>query len=203
MMHKAWCSIEEVPYCFPRPSIKFQGHKGQKIDDLDQIWARLLGRSQLSNPSDLPCSSLQTCTQILKQLPLKQSGFELNISKIRSWNHMGRIENMIIKNFNFIRQMCSPLENSMYQQQWYWLNPPEIFLSELRRVKHKAARKQSNPCRSSCFHEWKHSTDETIEEFTCWVYNHNTMTWKGFLHYWPFECRESTGYLWSPLTKDQ
>ena len=56
MMHKAWCSIEEVPYCFPRPSIKFQGHKGQKIDDLDQIWARLLGRSQLSNPSDLPCS---------------------------------------------------------------------------------------------------------------------------------------------------
>ena len=55
MMHKAWCSIEEVPYCFPRPSIKFQGHKGQKIDDLDQIWARLLGRSQLSNPSDLPC----------------------------------------------------------------------------------------------------------------------------------------------------
>ena len=55
MMHKAWCSIEEVPYCFARPSIKFQGHKGQKIDDLDQIWARLLGRSQLSNPSDLPC----------------------------------------------------------------------------------------------------------------------------------------------------
>ena len=55
MMHKAWCSIEEVPYCFPRSSIKFQGHTGWKIDDLDQIWARLLGRSQLSNPSDLPC----------------------------------------------------------------------------------------------------------------------------------------------------
>ena len=55
MMHKAWCSIEKVPYCFPRSSIKFQGHTGWKIDDLDQIWARLLGRSQLSNPSDLPC----------------------------------------------------------------------------------------------------------------------------------------------------
>ena len=55
MMHKAWCSIEEVPYCFPRSSIKFQGHTGWKFDDLDQIWARLLGRSQLSNPSDLPC----------------------------------------------------------------------------------------------------------------------------------------------------
>ena len=30
MMHKAWCSIEKVPYCFPRTSIKFQGHTGQK-----------------------------------------------------------------------------------------------------------------------------------------------------------------------------
>ena len=26
MLHKAWSSIEEVPYCFPRSSIKFQGH---------------------------------------------------------------------------------------------------------------------------------------------------------------------------------
>ena len=109
MMHKAWSNIEEVPHCFSRSSIKFQGHTGQKIadfdlnwafpdcnfclnspmdlkwrtkldvvcsipyyfsrssikfqghtgwkiNDLDQIWARLLGRSQLSNPSDLPCS---------------------------------------------------------------------------------------------------------------------------------------------------
>ena len=40
---------------FSRSYIKFQGHTGWKIDDLDQIWARLLGRLQLSNPSDLPC----------------------------------------------------------------------------------------------------------------------------------------------------
>ena len=32
---KAWCSIEEVAYCFPRSSIKFQGHTGQKIADFD------------------------------------------------------------------------------------------------------------------------------------------------------------------------
>ena len=55
MIHKTWCSTEEVPYYFSRSYIKFQGHTGWKIDDLDQIWARLLGRSQLSNPSDLPC----------------------------------------------------------------------------------------------------------------------------------------------------
>ena len=55
MMHKAWCSIEEVLYWFFRSSIKFQGHTGWKIDDLNPIWVRILGPSQLSNPSDLPC----------------------------------------------------------------------------------------------------------------------------------------------------
>ena len=57
MMHKAWSSIEEVPYCFWRSSVKFQGHTGWKIDDLNPVWVRLPGRSQLSNPSDLPCFS--------------------------------------------------------------------------------------------------------------------------------------------------
>ena len=56
MMHKAWCSIEKVPYYFFRSSIKFQGHKGWKSDNLNLIWVRLLRRSQLSNPSDLPFS---------------------------------------------------------------------------------------------------------------------------------------------------
>ena len=56
MMHKAWCNIEEVPYNFSGSSIKFWGHTGWKIDVSNPIWVRLLGRSQLSNPSDLPCS---------------------------------------------------------------------------------------------------------------------------------------------------
>ena len=58
MMHKAWCSIDEVSFYISGSSIKFQGHTGWKIDDLNPIWVRLLGRSQLSNPSDLPCFSL-------------------------------------------------------------------------------------------------------------------------------------------------
>ena len=56
MLHKAWNSKEEMPYCFPRSSIKFQGHTGQNVTDFDPNWAfRTIGRSQLSNPSDLPC----------------------------------------------------------------------------------------------------------------------------------------------------
>ena len=59
MLHKAWNSKEEMPYCFPRSSIKFQGHTGQNITDFDPNWAfRTTGRSQLSNPSDLPCCGL-------------------------------------------------------------------------------------------------------------------------------------------------
>ena len=112
-MHKAWSSIEEVPYCFSRSSVKFQGHIALKIVEFDSNWAfpdcysslnspmamkwctkletakkrftivfqghpsnfkvtrdktspiltqigrfRTIGRSQLSNPSDLPCSCL-------------------------------------------------------------------------------------------------------------------------------------------------
>ena len=55
MMHKAWCSTGEVPYYFGGSSINFQGDTGWKIDNLNPIWVRLLGRSQQSNPSDLPC----------------------------------------------------------------------------------------------------------------------------------------------------
>ena len=45
MMHKAWRSTEEVPYCFSRSSIKFHGHTSRKIDDLNPIWDYLAGRS--------------------------------------------------------------------------------------------------------------------------------------------------------------
>ena len=39
MMHKAWSSIEELPYCFSRWSVKFQGHTALKIVEFDPDWA--------------------------------------------------------------------------------------------------------------------------------------------------------------------
>ena len=39
MWHKAWNSKGEMPYCFPRSSIKFQGHTVQNITDFDPNWA--------------------------------------------------------------------------------------------------------------------------------------------------------------------
>ena len=111
MMRRVWSSIVEVPYCFSRSYVKFQGNTALKIVEFDPNWAfpdcnsslnspmamkcctkletakegcpivfqghpsnfkvtrdktsliltqigrlRTIGRSQLSNPSDLPCS---------------------------------------------------------------------------------------------------------------------------------------------------
>ena len=39
MLHKAWNSKGEMPYCFPRSAIKFQGHTVQNITDFDPNWA--------------------------------------------------------------------------------------------------------------------------------------------------------------------
>ena len=73
MLHKAWNSKEEMPYCFPRSSIKFQGHTGQNITDFDPNWAfRTTGRSQLSNPSDLPCFTWYIKNQSQLQLETLQ-----------------------------------------------------------------------------------------------------------------------------------
>ena len=41
MLHKAWNSKGEMPYCFPRSSIKFQSHTVQNITDFDPNWAFL------------------------------------------------------------------------------------------------------------------------------------------------------------------
>ena len=118
MMHRAWSSIVEVPYCW-RSYVKFQSHMALKTVEFDPDWAfpdsnsslnspmamkcctkletakercpivfqghpsnfkviqdktspiltqigrfRTIGRSQLSNPSDLPCS-LCSCHRII------------------------------------------------------------------------------------------------------------------------------------------
>ena len=39
MWHKAWNSKGEMPYCFSRSTIKFQGHTVQNITDFDPNWA--------------------------------------------------------------------------------------------------------------------------------------------------------------------
>ena len=59
MMHKAWSSIEEVPYCFSRSSVKFQGYTALKIVQFDPDWAFPTCNSSLNSPMAMKC-----CTKL-------------------------------------------------------------------------------------------------------------------------------------------
>ena len=59
MLHKAWSSIEEVPYCFWRSSVKFQGHAALKIVKFDPNWAFPDCNSSLNSPMAMKC-----CTKL-------------------------------------------------------------------------------------------------------------------------------------------
>ena len=59
MMHKAWSNIEEVPFCFSRSSVKFQGRTRQKIADFDTNWACPDCNYNLNSPM-----ALKWCTKL-------------------------------------------------------------------------------------------------------------------------------------------
>ena len=64
MMHRAWSSIVEVPYCFSRSSVKFQGHTALKIVEFDPNWAFPDCNSSLNSPMAMKCyTQLETAKE--------------------------------------------------------------------------------------------------------------------------------------------
>ena len=59
MMHRAWSSIVEVPYCFSRSYVKFQGHTALKIVEFDPNWAFPDSNSSKNSPMAMKC-----CTKL-------------------------------------------------------------------------------------------------------------------------------------------
>ena len=59
MMHRAWSSIVEVPYCFSRSYVKFKGHTALKIIEFDPNWAFPDSNSSLNSPMAMKC-----CTKL-------------------------------------------------------------------------------------------------------------------------------------------
>ena len=55
MMHKAWSSIEEVPNCFSRSAVKFQGHMALKIVEFDPNCTFPDCNSSLNSPMAMKC----------------------------------------------------------------------------------------------------------------------------------------------------
>ena len=77
MICKAWSSIEEVPYCLSRSSIKFQGHAGQKIANFDPNWGFLDCNYRLNSPMDLKwCTKLDV---VRKRCPIVFRGHPPNL----------------------------------------------------------------------------------------------------------------------------
>ena len=79
MMHKAWSSIEEVPYCFSRSSVKFQGHTAKKIVEFDPNCPFPDSNSSLNTPMARKwCTKLEValmrCPIVFQGHPLKFQG---------------------------------------------------------------------------------------------------------------------------------
>ena len=85
MMHKAWSSIEEVPYCFSRSSIKFQGHIALEIVEFDSNWAFPDCNSSLNSTMAMKCcTKLETAK---KRCPIVFQGHPSNFKVTRDKHH--------------------------------------------------------------------------------------------------------------------
>ena len=81
MMHKAWSSIEEVPYCFSRSTIKFQGHIALQIVEFDSNWAFPDCNSSLNSTMAMKCcTKLETAK---KRCPIVFQGHPSNFKVTR------------------------------------------------------------------------------------------------------------------------
>ena len=81
MMYIAWCCLEEVPYCFSRSSVKFQGHTALKIVEFDPNWP-----FPDSNPSLNTPMATEWCTKLeiaLKRCPIIFRGHPSNFKVTR------------------------------------------------------------------------------------------------------------------------
>ena len=81
MLHKAWNSKGEVLYCFPRSSLKFQGHTALKIVEYDPDWAFPYCNSSFNSPMVTKC-----CTKLevaLKRCPIVFEGHPSNFKVTR------------------------------------------------------------------------------------------------------------------------
>ena len=81
MMHIAWCCLEELPYCFWRSSVKFQGHTALKIVEFDLAWAFPDCYSSLNSPM-----ATKWCTKLelaLKRCPIVFQGHPSNFKVTR------------------------------------------------------------------------------------------------------------------------
>ena len=91
MMHRAWSSTEEVPYCFSRSYVKLQGHTALKIVDFDPNWAFPDCNSSLESPMATKwCTKLEVA---LKRCPIVFQGHPSNfkVTQLKKLSNLTQI----------------------------------------------------------------------------------------------------------------
>ena len=92
MLHKAWSSIEEMPYCFWGSSVKFLGHTVKKIVDFDPYWVFPDCNSSLnSSMATKYCTRLEVAQ---KRCPIVFEGYPLNfkVTRLKKSSNLTKIE---------------------------------------------------------------------------------------------------------------
>ena len=107
MIHKAWSSIEEVPYCFSRSSVKFQGHTGQKNR---RFWPKfgvsgLYFHFELVDGNEMKHKAWSSW----KDVP-----YCFSRSSVKFWCHMGQ-KTPILTQIEHFRTV-----NPVWIHQWLW-----------------------------------------------------------------------------------
>ena len=79
----AWCCLGEVPYCFSRSSVKFQGHTAKTIVEFDPDWAFPDCNSSLNSPM---ATKWYTNIEVAwKRCPIVFQGHPSNLKVTRLW----------------------------------------------------------------------------------------------------------------------
>ena len=109
MLHNAWSSIEEVPYCFSRSSVKFQGHTALKIIEFDPNWAFLDCNSSLNSPMATKC-----CTTLEVAWKRCPTVFQGHLSNCK----VTRLKKIVNFDPNYAVPDCNSSFNSPMATKW-------------------------------------------------------------------------------------
>ena len=81
MIHRAWSSIVEVPYCFSMSYVKLQGHTALKIFEFDPNWAFPDCNSSLNSPMAMKCcTKLETAKESCPIFSCDQAALQMVFS---------------------------------------------------------------------------------------------------------------------------
>ena len=106
MMHRAWCCLGEVPYCFSRSSVKFQGHTAKK--NL-RFWPKLgvsglLLQFEFTNGYEM----MHKAWSSIEEVP-----YRFSTSSVKFQGHMGQNRSLILTRIERFRHCNSSFKTLM------------------------------------------------------------------------------------------